>query len=235
MKGEGLNQLLDRVVGRLAHDLRNPLAVVVSNLRYLADQLDDPDLSEAAAESVIASDRLTGMIEDAASLEMLRSGRLRPTFADVRLPELRAEVDRLIAPMLGSRKLCWEIGPCVVSLDGRLLQRILIALVDHAVRRSPPGATISVSMCCQVGGLELQVSDQGPPFAPGHVPSIQSEEVPAEPSPTSASFRNDEGLSLYFAGVAARALGATVSMRERDDPPGAVFLLSFPARTHSGA
>lgn len=228
MKPTGLNQLVDRVVGRLTHDLRNPLAVVVANLRFVADQLSEGELSEATEESVVAADLLAGMLENASSLEPLRSGKTKPNLGRTRLDTLRTEIDRLVGPMLGSRRLDWNLEPVEVETDGRLVQRILIALVDHCVRRSPPGARIGVSGHL-AEDLVLEVVDEGPPFAPGHRPSVLDDEIPVAPA-ASGAYRSDEGLGLHFVGVATRALGGSATVQARESGrTGVSFRLTIPA------
>jgi two-component system sensor histidine kinase KdpD len=223
---------LGKIVGRLAHDLRNPLSIVLANVRFLAEQLDTPDLREAADESVSALERLNSIIEDTTAIVPLKTGQhSRPTIGELNLARLQDQVEGATQSTLGSKQLAWELeAEETPLLDAKLLGRAISALVHHSVRRSPPGATITIRSQNEAEQLVLQVIDEGPPFAPEHEPSFISANIPPQDEPP-ANFRSDGDLGLHFAGVAARSLGAETTVGERSDgASGLVFELRLPLR-----
>ena len=226
-----LDVTIGRIVGRLAHDINNPMSVVLSNLRFLEGEISDPELKEAADESAVSAERVTRMIDAAASLAGLRSGQTKPKRADVSLEELRQTIDRHISIRLGSRRLDWRIKVGRVVMDQALLQRALLAVLDHCVSRSPPGDTICVEMSGKER-LTIRVSDGAPPFSPDQPPSFVRDDLPVGGRPDKG-FRSDEGLGLHFAGIAARAMGARVAVRtdKLADKQRVVFEMVFPSCT----
>lgn len=226
-----LDAIVGRVVARLAHDINNPMSVVLSNLRFLEGELGDPELREAADESAVSAERVTRVIDAAASLAGLRSGHIKPKRAEVSLEELRQTIERHIGIRLGSRRLDWRIKVGRVVMDQALLQRALLAVLDHCVSRSPPGDTICVEMSGKKG-VTIRVSDGAPPFSPDQPPSFVGDRLPVGGRPDKGC-RSDEGLGLYFAGIAARAMGARVAVRadKLADKERVVFEMVFPPYT----
>lgn len=230
----GLDDAVDRVVGRLAHDLNNPLSVVMSNLRFLEGSLADAELKQAAEESAVSAERLAYMIDAAAALAPLRGGRFQLEVTDIDICQIRDNIARSVQARLGSRRLEWQVDAARALTDGKLLQRVLQALIDHCIGRCPPGETIRVEVSESDQGLTFRVSDGGPAFAPGYTPSFLADTI-ALPRPAQGGFRSDEGLGLYFAGLAARALGAQLAVRAPDETagPGVVFEITLPVNLES--
>ncbi len=217
---------LASVLGRLAHDLKNPLAVIIANLHFL-ETVGNTDQREAASESSNAADRLNHMINDLAQLEVWRSGSRRPLLEKVRLSDIGADIQPQIEPQLGSRQLSLSLSSDRVMTNRQLLGRVLFNLIEHGVRQTPARGTVSVDSTLLEGdGFDLRIRDHGPPFAVGYRPSILCETLPERAEPPSG-YRSDQGLALFFAGVAARALGAELDVNNVDEG-GVLFLLHFP-------
>ncbi len=216
---EELHRLLASLLGRVAHDLKNPLSVIVANLRYL-EATGDQDQREAAQESSHAAERLTRMIDDLAQLERLRSGHPPPLIQNVWLPELIDRLRASLAPQIGSRKLAINSPDVTFATDPELLTRVLLNLLEHGLRQTPARGTIHLEIQSVGDELSLTVRDGGLPFDPKRTPSFLREELP-ERAETPDGYRSDQGLGLFVAGIAARALGAKLAMPPLDD--GACF------------
>lgn len=217
------------VLGRLSHDLKNPLSVVTANLRFLESAVEDVDAREAATESIFASNRMARVLEDLSQLEGWRDGSRRASFGATDLDALEMPLRDAFEGQLGSRTL--EIAlPALppVRSDPSLLLRALINLVEHGLRRTVSRGTVRVEASIESERrFELRVLDEGPPFDPAHTPSFLSTDLPDEVVTPSAGYRSDQGLGLLFAGVVVRALGGTPSVERRSDGPGVLFRVHF--------
>lgn len=219
---------LGDLLERLAHDLRGPLSAVITNLQFASMQVRDPQVVEALEESSAAAERIAGALEDMAQLSALQDGSARRATRELELSELGARVFRQLAPQLGSRSLEIALPDGVVRTDGGLLERILINIADHALRRTPWRGAVQLRGRIEEDRVELQIIDGGPPFDPEHTPSLLALRPPRGHD-GGQGFRSDRGLGLYFAGVAARALGAQLAVRAREDgSPGVTFELRLP-------
>jgi K+-sensing histidine kinase KdpD len=232
-----LSRALALVVGRLAHDLKNPLAAVLSNLRYLASQHDEGDLRDAATESVVATERVVRILNDIVCLEDLRAQRYAMELQELDLAHLIVAAVDVVRPGWPGRSLRINCDARVpVATDEGLFRRGLINLLDHCLSRSAPASEVVIR--CLVDGEEraqLFVLDQGPPFAPGRLVSFLADELPVEELPADGAYRSDCGLGLHVAGQAFRALGATIDVRGRDDGqgPGVCFALALKRSKHA--
>ena len=210
-----LEAALAALLGRVAHDIKNPLSVIVANLRFL-EAAGDEDQREAAVESSQAADRLTRMIDDLGELELLRSGQRQLVTSEVSLDRLGDELRVLMQPQLGSRRLEIDLPNASIDIDREVLLRALINLLEHGIRQTPARGSVTLSGEPEGAGLRLRVSDGGAPFDPAQQPSFLSAALPARSEPPTGC-RSDQGLGLYVAGVAARALGASLAVDQDQD------------------
>lgn len=224
-----LQQSLEFLVSRLVHDLKNPLAVILSNLRFLKESISGLDEGEALVESLLSADRLDRMLDDAVDLGRMRRGTIVLASAPVLLRELEPALLEKLELLAGTRKLELDLDqPRPLLTDRTLLLRLMINVIEHALRQTPSRGTVRVQGASAPDGLTLRVVDGGAPFAPDSTPSFLDDELPVKRSSTQGC-RSDQGLGLHFAGVAARALGARTELGPRPDGEhGVVFELVFP-------
>ncbi|MCA9670976.1 MAG: hypothetical protein KC503_35510 [Myxococcales bacterium] len=227
-----LQRLLGAVVARLAHDLKNPLAVVLSNVRFLEEEVTpDSDAAEALAETEQSAELLRAMLDDAVDSLRIGAGTYRVESRPLDLGEIEPALAERLSGRLGSRKLRVEMPERTIDTDAKLVKRALCALLEHAVRQSPPGDEISVvgRIVTRDGSevLEIEVIDGGQPFDPNRPPTFVVQDFSGRtPSP---DHRSDRGLGLGFAGAALRAAGAEVDVTAREDgEEGARFLIALP-------
>jgi signal transduction histidine kinase len=223
-----LDQALGRLVSRLTHDVRSPLAAVVANLRFLEGSDLDTEEREAVVESLASAKRITAMLDDVVRLEQLKKPLdSAPAFETVALADLGQEVRDAARFQLGRRQLDISLPDASLCTDRQLLLRVLVNLVEHALRHTPPRGTVRLQG--ESGRtLTLSVEDEGLPFDDEMAPSFMADDMPLRQAPRDG-FRSDQGIELYFAGTAARALGARTSVAPRADGSGVRFELELEA------
>jgi K+-sensing histidine kinase KdpD len=220
-----LEEALGLVVNRLAHDAKNPLAAILSNLRYLRMSVSGEEEREAIQESLVAAERIDRLLDDVSDLQRLRGQQTRSSAPAV-LDELEPLLREKLELQMGRRRLVVDLPSARLQVDSSLLQRVLLNLLEHASRNTPSGGTILLA-----GTLDpeprLEVTDGGQPFSPNATPSFLSGNLESRVAPKEGC-RSDQGLGLFFAGVAARALGARTDVQRRPDgEAGLVFSLTF--------
>lgn len=135
---------------RLVHDLRNPLASLSSNLAYMDERLGpaaDPEVKEALLDCKAAVGRLRRAATMLVDLGLLQQGTLAPRRVLTQVAPLLQEVfaQRLHEARLREVKLAAEVPAAMAaSFDAELVQRLLHALLDYALRYANPGGTVLV-------------------------------------------------------------------------------------------
>ncbi len=215
------------LISRLAHDLKNPLAVVLANLRFLLEENRDSALLDVLQESLFSAEKTVRMIDDLVDLQLLRSEKFQLTSRRFFLPDIEPMIRAAVEPQAGHRVINIDLPAVQLMTDNSLFIRALINLLEHGLRQSPSGETIHLRAEL-AQGLELQMIDAGAPFCPHVPPSVVAEELCAKEAPP-RPWRTDQGIGLYFVGTVIRALGGTARVTDREDGKrGVVFRLFFP-------
>ena len=223
-----------RFVADASHEIRTPAAVIRSSAEVLQrEELVAPPGRPLVADIVGEADRLGRLVEDLLALAASEQGALAIETAPVDLVELVRTAVRRVTPLAEDRGLRLT-GPdraaAAIPADGdadRLLQ-VLMILIDNALRHSPAGGIVSVTITRashQRGRIE--VLDQGP-----GVPPAMREKIfePFARMPASRS-RADAGSGLGLA-IARRLVELHDGTLRVDDGPagGARLVLELPVR-----
>ncbi len=212
-----------RVSDSIAHDLRTPLARLKTRLERLRrGRSGEEEIGDAIEEA----DRLLAMFGAVLRIARIESGeRGRAAFAEVDLTSLVDDVAELYRPLIeekGSRLSLHNAPSVVVPGDRDMLFQAVANLVDNAIKHTPGGGRIEISLASGDGGAEIVVADDGP-----GIPLEERDKV------RERFYRLDEsrttpgaglGLSLVSA-VAARHGG---ELRLEDNHPGLRAVLTLP-------
>jgi two-component system sensor histidine kinase MprB len=157
-----------QLVADASHELRTPLASLRTNIEVLqrADGLPPADRADLLRDLVTQTDELTDLVADVVDLS--RRGEGAGEFEDVRLDEVvRAGLERArrLAPQIAFAE---RIEPWLVRGVPERLTRLVANLLDNAIKWSPPGGTVDVTL--REG--DLTVRDRGPGFAPDDLPLV---------------------------------------------------------------
>jgi two-component system sensor histidine kinase QseC len=168
-----LNDLLARIDTMLqaerrftadaAHELRTPIAAIRAQAQVALTEPDEARRQHALRASLEGCDRATRLVDQLLTLSRLEAGAavaMRP----VDLAALARQVVGDLAPRALHKRqdLGAATEPCTVRGDATLLGVLLRNLVDNALRYSPPGARIDVTVRSADGQALLQVEDSGP-------------------------------------------------------------------------
>ena len=152
-------------VADASHELRTPLTSVLANLELLEESLNgqERDLARSALRS---TQRMRRLVADL--LLLARSDVRQPGPAvQVDLAELVIAAASELEPASDDHSLELRVKPTPLVGNPDDLERVAINLIDNAIRHTPPGTRIVVTVRQQRDGrAELIVADDGPGIAP---------------------------------------------------------------------
>lgn len=157
-----------RLVDDASHELRNPLAIIRTNVDAVLSRDDVTPAERAQASAVVtrATQRMSGLVEDL----LATARRAAPAFVedDVGLEQLGRDAADEHGLLAGQRGVILRtaLEPVTVIGDRDALRRALANLLSNALRFSPPGGDVLVATGRRDGWAFVAVADQGPGIAP---------------------------------------------------------------------
>ena len=172
---DALNALLDRVhiaydnirlfTANAAHELRTPLAALKVHTQ-LALRAGDGEERQAALRSVERGvDRATTLVEQLLTLTRLEPDAAACEKEDVHLHSLAEELIAELAPVAIKKNIEVSLDDadcCVVSGNPGMLGILIRNLVENAIRYTPDGGRVDVSLVSVENTVRLRVADSGP-------------------------------------------------------------------------
>lgn len=216
MKEDLSSELVSALLGLFAHDLRNPLSALHSNVSFLASVVGTSD-SEAreALEDVAASSDALGHITDNLELFALALEGAKPREGhEIRLRELLREASQKSRRFAESYRVSLEVdaesgAELRVIANRDMLLRALSNLIRNAIQHAGESGKVSVWARREGAEVVVMVVDSGVPLAR----EVGEQAFTAEGQLSTKNVsggRYSRGLGLYAARIAADVAGATV-------------------------
>ena len=204
------------LLGLLAHDLRNPLSALHSNVGFLAagPRMSEDDAREAVADALVSCDGLIHIIDNIELLAHALSDASPRSRSPVALASVVAEVVSTHRALAESHEVTLELAGSaadpayVVWVQRDMYRRALENLVRNAIQYGV-SHPVNVSVRSANGDVELVITDRGPAFDTklGQGPFTASGQLAAKGA---MGGRYGRGLGLFCARFAAESAGATV-------------------------
>lgn len=208
-------------VADASHELRTPLTSVLANLELLAEELEgeQADTAHAALRSTRRMRRLVGDLLLLARADAKRAQPHRP----VDLADVLIEAAGELEPVAGDHELSVSPGAAVVLGARDELHRLVLNLIENALRHTPPGTRIHAATRIEAGEAVLAVSDDGPGIPPEIGRRVFERFVRG-----GGEGGRGSGLGLAIVHAVTESHGGTVTLDEQSGP-GARFVITLPA------
>ena len=229
---EETQKLRTALLNSLSHDLRTPLTAIrgaAETLQLGWDKLGPESRADLLASIQEDTTRMTRFLSNIMDLTRLESGAIQPRLAPTPLPEL---VDAAIARVPGlnnvALRLPDDLPPALA--DARLLEQVLVNVLDNALRYAPPHSWISVTARAAAGRITIEVSDEGVGIPPTDLPHVFDSFYRARHGDRVAP---GTGLGLAIARGMIEAMGGTIEAvsprpdASRDGSPGTLIVIGI--------
>lgn len=222
---------MDRRIGReLSPVLRKPIARIIANAETIRSRLAGPladEYSQYAADIASAGQHLLSLIDDLADLEVVESENFSTAPDRIDLMDIVKRATGILGVRARERQITLEVeggtGPVLAIGEFRRALQVMLNLVGNAIRYSPQGSTVSITLGREGGYSLATVRDQGPGLDPE-----QQEAVFGKFERLGRSGDGGSGLGLYISRRLARAMNGDLTV-ESQPGQGARFTLALPA------
>jgi heavy metal sensor kinase len=239
------NELLDRLgrafdqqrqfMADASHELRTPLMAIRSaaDVTLQREQRDAQEYRAALGLVAEQGRRLSRLVDDMFTLARADAGHAPLQKRTFYLDELTAEIARAGTQIGSARGVTVSVeggGETPFYADEELLRRLLTNLVDNAIRYSPDGGSVRLSLDCDEQWCRIAISDAGPGIPVDAQAHIFDRFYRADRSRTQAQSGDGAGLGLAISRWIAEAHGGSLTL-ERSSPEGSTFVVKLPVAT----
>jgi len=221
-----------RFIADASHELRTPLAVLRGETEVALEQnRDAEDYKESLALIKDEAERLTRIVENLFILARQPVNQHSMMKEPLRLNEVVSECVRSAQVLAAQRDLRLHLnGPLSeVNFNGddELLKRMLLNLLDNAVKYTAPGGDVSVALSTQNGSARIVVTDSGIGIPSADQPRIFDRFYRVDKARSRAL--GGAGLGLSIAKWIVEAHGGTISVESMPNQ-GSEFIVELPLK-----
>lgn len=216
---ERLDALKRDFLANVSHELRTPLHHIISYISALEDGDFGPMTPEQKGATKVvlkAADHLVDEIEQLLLVSQVEAGDLGVRRDEVQLGEfLEPLADRAAERCkVKGLDLIWNVPDLAVILDMAKVRRVLTALLDNAIKFTPPRGKVEVEARKEDGGLVLEVRDTGVGIPPEALEHVFESFYQADTSSTREF--GGLGIGLHLAWRLVQAMGGRIAVEPRE-------------------
>jgi PAS domain S-box-containing protein len=172
---EAANRAKDEFLAMLGHELRNPLAPILTALQLMRLRGEDASMRERVViERQIT--HLTRLVDDLLDVARIARGKVELKLEALEIADVVARAIEVASPVLEQRTQTLEIDVpdrgLVVEGDAARLTQVLANLLNNAAKYTPPGGHITIAAAAAGRDVEVRVRDNGLGIAPAALPRV---------------------------------------------------------------
>lgn len=215
----------------IAHDLRTPLSGIIGTSEMLMDMSKKDEVAYSLAEGIYKeANWLHSLVENILSLTRLQDGRMPLSKQMEAVEEVVGSAVSHIQRSNPEREIIVNVPDQLlfVPMDAKLIEQVIINLLENAVKHTLPEQEISVSVKEDMKNnyIVFTVADRGKGIDPLDLPNIFKMFYTSNLKHSDSQYGIGLGLSICDAII--KAHGGTIEAHNRTDGQGAVFIFKLP-------
>ncbi len=228
---EAANRAKDEFLATVSHELRTPLSPILAWARMLRDGVLDDERRRHAYDVIERSARAQAqLIEDLLDVSRIMAGKMRLEVRPVALAPIIERAVEVVRPSADAKGIGMQVvldseAGAVRGDEGRL-QQVVWNLLTNAVKFTPKGGRVQLTLERVNSHLEIAVADTGEGMDPEFVPHVFDRFRQADASTTRA--QSGLGLGLAIVRHIVEAHGGSVHAESAGRGQGAVFTAKLP-------
>jgi signal transduction histidine kinase/CheY-like chemotaxis protein len=228
------NTFKSEILGTVAHDLKNPLGVILGRTEILKEMIAgagalDKNIQAQLAYVRDAANRLTEMVDDLVSDAMADALditiRREPVDIAILVEEV-AEANRQLAARKSQTITVSAPPNHAASVDSDRIREAIDNLVSNAVKYSPIGGAIDLLVRRDEGSIIVEVRDQGAGLSPEDISRLFGRFQRLSAKPTAGETSTGLGLSIVKRIIDLH--GGRISVDSKGPGKGATFKMTLP-------
>lgn len=169
-----LNENQNKFLGFAAHDLRNPLTVIMGNAEFLLDEPSSEDIKEISRSIVEASQKMLSLINTFLDVSKIKAGKLKLDLKPVKVISFLHECAKSIQFIAVGKNIRLEIvepetDPGMIRVDEQYMGQVFNNLISNAVKYSYQGSLIQLGADSDDNEVKLYVKDNGQGIRPEEI------------------------------------------------------------------
>lgn len=229
------NTYKNELLGKVAHDLKNPLGVILGRTEIMEELVAGPAAAAAGLNAQIghirdAATRLIGMAETLISDAMADAEDIALRRERFDAAVLLREVIDANRPNAARKDLALEVTaptPLPIVGDVERLREAFDNLVSNAIKYTPAGGAVDVEGTLAADAVRIVVRDSGPGLSPEDATRLFGRFQRLSAKPTGGE--SSTGLGLWIAKRIVDLHEGRISGESRSDGKGSLFTIELPA------
>jgi two-component system, OmpR family, sensor kinase len=221
-----------RFIADASHELRTPVAILQgeSEVALSNDVRSTAEYRESLTILHQEARRLSRVVDDMFTLSRADAGQFHVTPVEFYLDELASDCLQSLRSLAAAKSITLTLhceNELYVSADESLIRRMLLNLLDNAIKYAPSGGSVCLTVHAASRGVEVSVADSGPGIPPELQPRIFERFFRGDQARTRSHPDSGAGLGLSIAKWIAEAHHGSLELT-RSDPSGTVFTARLP-------
>ena len=237
-EAQAANRAKDEFLATLSHELRTPLNAILGWVRLMSSGNLDAATVQRALEIIERNTRLQAqLIEDLLDVSRIISGKLRLDLRPAALSSVVEAAIESVRPTADAKRITIQFTSTAASdnvlIDVGRMQQVIWNLLSNALKFTPEGGRVTISLDAQDSVVSLKVTDTGAGINPAFLPFVFDRFRQEDAATTRA--HGGLGLGLSIVRHLTELHGGTVSATSDGEGQGATFSVSLPFAAPSRA